>query len=74
MAISHTGFCWRCGKVIKNVEAIKIIKIGFDSFMFCCKKHQMQYDKMQDAGSFGRGGHSVRRGKKDGYGLAGSIG
>jgi hypothetical protein len=41
--------------------------------LFCNKKHEERFNRKQDKGSFGRGGHSVRRGKKDNYGLAGSL-
>ena len=63
-----TGFCWKCGKVIKEPV---FIEIGFDGYLFCCKKHQKQYER--NIGHYGRGGHTVRDGKKDGYGLAGST-
>jgi hypothetical protein len=57
--IEKTGYCWNCGRQCKE--------------LFCDKKCEEQYNKKQDKGSFGRGGHSVRIGKKDNYGLAGSL-
>jgi hypothetical protein len=55
----ETGYCWNCGRRCAG--------------LFCNPGCEKRYDKKQRDGSFGRGGHAVRRGKKDGYGLAGST-
>ncbi len=54
--------CWRCGRVISKG-------------LFCDNngKCKSQYYKMRAEGTYGRGGHAVRNGKKDGYGLSGST-
>lgn len=54
-----TGYCWRCGKVIEGF----IENLSKD--LFCCKKHEEQYKRMQERG--------IRKGKKAGYGIAGST-
>jgi len=50
--MQETGFCWNCGKVIKNGE-------------FCSIKCSQQYQRKQD--------RQIRKGKRAGYGLAGST-
>ena len=60
--MEKTGYCWRCGRVIKEPV---FIEIGFDGYLFCCKKHQEQYERMQES--------KIKKGKRAGYGLAGST-
>lgn len=50
--MEETGFCWNCGKVIKNGE-------------FCSIKCAEKYRQKQERG--------VKKGKRAGYGLAGST-
>ena len=45
--MEKTGFCWKCGKQIKEPV---FIEIGFDGYLFCCKEHQEQYYKNLDRG------------------------
>jgi hypothetical protein len=59
MSIKPTGYCWNCGRVCEG--------------LFCNEKHKAQWEKKQSTGAFGKGGRSVRNGKRDGYGLAGST-
>ena len=60
--MEKTGFCWKCGKQIKEPV---FIEIGFDGYLFCCKKHQQQYYRDQD--------RQIKKGKRAGYGIAGST-
>ena len=62
--IKETGYCWNCGRKCEGLFCVS------ENDNDKCKQ---QYERKQDKGSFGRGGHSVRRGKKDNYGLAGSL-
>jgi hypothetical protein len=57
--IEPTGFCWKCGRVLKADS------VGYRADLFCCEKHEQQYNRGQDG--------QVRKGKKAGYGLAGST-
>ena len=57
--LESTGFCWKCGKQIEGY----IENLNKD--LFCCKKHEEQYYRQQD--------RQIRRGKRAGYGLAGSC-
>jgi len=50
--LDKTGFCWNCGKVIKEG-------------LFCNKKCEWQYKNKQE--------RQIRKGKRAGYGLAGST-
>lgn len=54
MALEETGFCWRCGRVIKGG-------------LFCLKpkKCEEQYYRALDS--------KIHKGKRGGYGLAGST-
>ena len=60
--MEKTGFCWKCGRPIK--EPI-FIEMGFDGYLFCCKKHQQQYYRDQD--------RQIKKGKRAGYGITGST-
>ncbi len=59
-----TGFCWKCGRKIKNYHFEKYVT-NYSTTLFCCQKHQEQYDREQE--------RQIRKGKRGGYGLAGST-
>jgi hypothetical protein len=59
--LEKTGFCWKCGREIQ----IKAFRADYDSDLFCSLKHSQQYYRAQDS--------QIRKGKRAGYGLAGST-
>lgn len=59
--LEKTGFCWKCGGLIQ----IKAFRANYNSDLFCSKKHEEQYSREQD--------RQIKKGKKAGYGLAGST-
>ena len=60
--LDKTGFCYRCGRVITQMS---LLKPDFNSDLFCSKKHEQQYYREQDS--------HIKKGKRAGYGLAGST-
>lgn len=64
MSLKPTGFCWGCGVLTgelnpNNSDIITRTKL------FCSKKHEEQYKRKQD--------RKIIKGKRAGYGLAGST-
>ena len=57
--MEETGFCWKCGKSIEGF----IENLSKD--LFCSTKHEQQYYRNQE--------RQIRKGKRKGYGLAGSC-
>lgn len=64
MSLERTGFCWKCGAAIGEMINGRLV-FGISKKLFCNKKHEEQYQRNQD--------RQIKKGKKAGYGLAGST-
>jgi hypothetical protein len=64
MSLKETGFCWKCGHAIGEMIDGRLV-FGVSKKLFCNPKHQKQYEREQE--------RQIKKGKKAGYGLAGST-